>query len=295
MTPGERPSDGSPESVGNGRQLAGGRTPHLVWGLCSEAGPNRDHNEDCAGAWTADADDDGANRGPWFAVADGLGGHAAGEIASRLAIDTGLSNWRRSATPDAARALRAAARAANSAVLEGAAQPGRRGMGTTLSMLTLTSLEAIVVHVGDSRIYRIRNDSCMQLTSDHSRAGEMLRMKLIDAQQAARHPGRSQLTRSLGATPMVQLEVVREPLEVGDAFILCTDGLWDETSNGELTDAVAAMQDDACAAARVAAALIRRAIDRNCADNVTAVVVQLVAPLPGNVGSDRRWPFRRFG
>ncbi len=104
---------------------------------------------------------------------------------------------------------------------------GPQGMGTTLLGLVLAGTEAMVAHVGDSRAYLARGETCTQLTNDHSRVGEMLRMRMITAEQAANHPARSQLTRSLGGDPFVQVDLVRQAVVRHDTLVLCTDGLWD--------------------------------------------------------------------
>jgi serine/threonine protein phosphatase PrpC len=278
---------------GNGRLDDGGRTGPLLWGFCSDAGPHRDHNEDFVGAGRVDHRDDWG-RGPVYAVADGLGGHAAGEIASRLAVERIVDVWSTADGIDAAKLLRSAVRLANVAVVDASLQEGRRGMGTTITTLTLTPREVVVAHVGDTRAYRVRGDSCVQLTSDHSRVGEMLRMKLLTAAQAANHPARSQLTRSLGSDFNVQVDLVREPLEVGDTFVLCSDGLLDAVGNIDLSAAIAAMADDNRSAYHAAKQLVDVAIERGSADNVTAMVIQVCDRPPVATNAERRSRFR-FG
>ena len=143
-------------------------------------------------------------------------------------------------------------------------------MGTTLVALALVGGEAFVANVGDSRAYHVRGGTCSQLTTDHSRVGEMLRMRLITPEQAAHHPARSQLTRSLGGEPAVQVDLVNKDLAVGDVFVLCSDGLWDLVSRREIADAVGAGPADA------AETLIASALDRGAPDNVTVVVVHVL-------------------
>ena len=141
---------------------------------------------------------------------------------------------------DAGRAAAGAAErvsgAANVAVYDAATEPGRRGMGTTIVAATLAGHEAIVGHVGDSRAYLVHGDDCVQLTADHSRVGEMVRMRMITPEEAAKHPARSQLTRSLGAEAGVQVDLTRQAVEAGDSLVLCTDGLWDLVSRLEMAE-----------------------------------------------------------
>jgi serine/threonine protein phosphatase PrpC len=260
----------------------------------SEAGDVRPHNEDYAGAYAPTTPDDAWDRGPLFVVADGLGGHAAGEVASRLAVETVLASWTTGVAAAPRQALRTAARAANTAVYDAGLELGRRGMGTTLTALTLAGREALVVHVGDSRAYLVRGDQCSQLTPDHSRAGEMLRMKLITAEQAATHPARSMLTRSLGADLSVQFDVVDSSVEAGDTFLLCSDGLWDSVRRAELAGAAASIGTEAAPTpAQAADALVDLALKRGAADNVTVVVVRVKSDRPIPAASSRRSLFRR--
>jgi protein phosphatase len=207
-----------------------------------------------------------------FVVADGMGGHAAGEVASRIAVETVLGTWTTGPAGKPQQALRAAVRAANVAVFAASMDQGRRGMGTTLTAMALADGEALIGHVGDSRAYLVRGKRCSLLTSDHSRVGEMLRMRLITPEQAAHHPARSQLTRSLGGEPAVQVDLVRSPLVKDDAFVLCTDGVWDLVSMQDIAEIVSSHSPDEAAEALVDAALLKGA-----PDNITAIVVRSLA------------------
>jgi protein phosphatase len=280
--------------VGNGTLSAGGVLAKLSWAMCSVPGNVRPHNEDFGGAFAPTIPDDAWDRPPLFVVADGLGGHAAGEVASRLATEAVLRSWTESQPTRPHQALRAAVRAANVAVYDAALEQHHRGMGTTLTALTLAGKEASIAHVGDSRAYLARDDECTQLTSDHSRAAEMVRMKLITPEQATRHPARSMLTRSLGAELSVQVDIARTDIRRDDVFVLCSDGLWDVVGRADL---LATLSDLGSASmptpGEAAAALVDLAVKRGTADNVTAVVVQVKSdrPIPG--AGSRRSLFRR--
>lgn len=289
------PAPGDDEA-GNGRIEGHGVLAKLAWALLSEPGDVRPHNEDCAGAFASTAPDDAWDRGPLFVVCDGLGGHAAGEVASRLAIDAALSDWTGGGGQAPKQAVRAAARAANLAVYDASLESGRRGMGTTFTALTLAGRDAHLAHVGDSRAYLIRNGGITQLTADHSRVGEMLRMRMITPEQAANHPARSALTRSLGGEPIVQIDLVSQPVETGDVFLLCSDGLWDTLSRAELLALTATIGDaELPTPADAVAALVGSAIEQKAADNVTAVVVKVTSDRPIPAASGRRSLFRRGG
>jgi protein phosphatase len=281
-------------TVGNGELQGHAVLAKLAWGLRSHCGPVREQNEDYAAALVSTAPDDAWDRSPLFVVADGMGGHAAGEVASRTAVVSVVGAWTSDAPIGSAKGLRAAVRAANLAVIDAAEEPGRHGMGTTLTALTLSGREASIAHVGDSRAYLIRGDSCIQVTVDHSRAGDMLRMKLITAEQAANHPARSQLTRSLGSDPLVQVDVYRQSIEQGDTWVLCSDGLWDVVGSRDIVDTIGAIgrDRDIATAGDAAQQLVDLAIERRTLDNVSAVVVRVTSdrPIPPEL---RRSRFRR--
>ncbi len=260
----------------------------------SEPGDVRPHNEDFAGVYAPTMPDDAWDRGPLFIVADGLGGHAAGEVASRTAVETALAHWT-TGTPGAPhQALRSAIRAANVAVFDAALQNRQRGMATTFCALTLAGKEAIIGHVGDSRCYLVRGQTTTQLTNDHSRVGEMLRAGLITPEQASNHPARSMISRSVGSEPTVSVDIVRQPTEVGDTFVLCSDGLWDVVGRLEITEVVSAIGTPAVPTVIAAAdALIEEALARNTPDNVTLLVVRITTDRPVPAANTRRGFLRR--
>ncbi|HMC51323.1 MAG TPA: PP2C family serine/threonine-protein phosphatase [Acidimicrobiales bacterium] len=279
---------------GNGVLVMAGDAEKVSWALRSDPGQVRPHNEDFAGAFVHEGPDDAWDRGPLFVVADGLGGHAAGEVASRVAVEGMVAAWRAGSPGPPNQALRTAARAANVAVFDAALERGRRGMGTTLTALTLAGHDAFIAHVGDSRAYLVRGRECHQLTSDHSRVGELLRMRLITPEQAASHPARSMLTRSLGAEGVVQVDLVRQVLEPGDRFVLCSDGLWDTVARAEIAQMVSApARPGQASPADAARALVELALERKAPDNVTAAVVCVTSDQPIPAASPRRSLFRR--
>ena len=257
-----------------GTSSAQSESSKYSWALRSHPGRERSENEDFVGAY-APAEPDA--RGSLFVVCDGMGGHAAGEVASRLAVETIVENWVGSTGGAAHQVMRASVRSANSVVFSASLDADTRGMGTTLTALALVgdeALEAVIGHVGDSRAYRVRHGQCEQLTADHSRVGEMLRMRLITPEQAKTHPARSQLSRSLGGEPAVQVDIVRNPVMPKDAFVLCCDGVWDLVSMREIAHATAKGPADG------AEELIALALDRGAPDNVTVVVVVVSADVP---------------
>lgn len=223
-----------------------------------------------------------------FAVADGLGGHAAGEVASRIAMET-MGGLRYAERPE--RWLRQAFNAANLAIWNHAhANPDDFNLQSTATAILVLGEEAIIAHVGDCRAYLVRDGAAEQCTVDHTRAMEMLRLRIITPQQAVRHPARSQLTRSLGAELLLNVDVTRRRLRADDILVLCSDGLWSELSREEIADTVGA----AIAPEVAADALIHIALARQAADNVSVVVIRVDGPLEAPVPArGRRWlPWR---
>jgi len=279
---------------GNGRLIEHAVLAKLAWALHSEGGDARPHNEDFAGAYAPTIPDDAWDRGPLWVVADGMGGHAAGEVASRMATETALASWGEGSPAPPAAALRDAVRKANTAVHDASHDAGRRGMGTTIVALTFAGTEALIANVGDSRAYRVRDGECTQLSTDHSRVAEMVRMRMISPDQAASHPARSMLTRCLGNDLTVQVEIAKEPLRKDDTFVLCTDGVWDVVPRSDIADiGMALMKGDLATPADAADRLVRTAIERGTTDNVTAVVVRLTSDRPIPAAGARRLFFRR--
>ena len=283
-----------PETEGNGRLDAHAVLAKFAWGLVSDPGKVRPHNEDFAATWVPTTPDDTWDRGPLWVVCDGMGGHAAGEVASRIAAETLVAAWGGGSASAPAAALRAGARDANTAVCDAGMESGLRGMGTTLCALTLAGEEAFVANVGDSRCYRVRDGQCEQLTTDHSRVAEMLRMRMITPEQAAGHPARSMLTRSLGADLLVQVDVVKETSRQGDTFVLCSDGVWDVIGRTDIAEVATSIGGpDAPTPAVAAQRLVDTAISRGTTDNVTAVVVRITSDRPIPSAGPRRLFFRR--
>jgi protein phosphatase len=279
---------------GNGVMAGHALLAKLAWAFRSDPGSVRDHNEDCAGAFAPTIPDDAWDRGPLFVVADGLGGHAAGELASRMAIDTALAAWTDGAPAAPHAALRSAIRRANVAVFDAAIEAHTRGMATTCTALTLAGREAIVGHVGDSRCYLARRDTVSQLTNDHSRVGEMLRAGLLSPEQAANHPARSMVTRTVGTEPTVHVDLVRQGTEAGDTFVLCSDGLWDVVARHEIGQVAADIGTPRVPTVVDAAdRLVDLALGRGTPDNVTVLVVRVTTDRPVPAAAARRGLFHR--
>jgi protein phosphatase len=175
-----------------------------------------------------------------YAVADGMGGHRAGEVASTTALQE-LEKWalRFGELEDQAleSGLNEAFRQVNRVVYESSTTvPENAGMGTTLTVLLTSSKTAVIAHVGDSRAYLWRNEELTLLTTDHSLVGELVRLGQISPAEAEKHPQRHVLMRAIGADPEIELDCTGISLQAGDVFLLCTDGLSNLISNQELAE-----------------------------------------------------------
>jgi PPM family protein phosphatase len=206
-----------------------------------------------------------------FAVADGLGGLSMGDVASRMALDTVDMALRGQST---AAALRAAGQEANEAVWR-YANGHDTAIGTTITALAVTDeAGALALHVGDSRLYRLRHGRLEQLTEDHTVTADLVRTGALDQRDAGSHPHRHVLTRAIGVAPTVDLDETAVALEVGDRLLLCTDGLFQafETAQaGELARVLAEEgEPQACADN-----LVSRAVAGGTTDNATAVVIDV--------------------
>jgi PPM family protein phosphatase len=207
---------------------------------------------------------------PFFAVADGMGGARAGEVASHLATEAFGADRDPEAAPE--RRLAEIARDANRRIYELANQDeSHRGMGTTLTAAMVSGQEVSIGHVGDSRAYRLRDGRLEQLTKDHSLVAELERTGQISPEAAEQHPQRSIITRALGPEPDVEVDTYTVPGREGDVFLLCSDGLTSMVSDDDMADVLrqAPSLDEA------AEALVRAANQSGGKDNITVVLFRL--------------------
>jgi serine/threonine protein phosphatase PrpC len=226
---------------------------------------------------------------PLYAVADGMGGHRAGEIASRVALEALLANA--PARLDA-KALGRAVRAANREVIAAAAKSrGRTGMGTTLTAAMVDGASMAVAHVGDSRAYLLHDGRLERLTDDHSMVGDLIREGTLTEEEARFHPQRSVITRALGSDPNMVADVFEVEGSPGDRLLLTTDGLTAMLADEFIGEILVAEKDPD----RAARTLVDAANRAGGYDNITVVVVDLTstpaaayAPRRGSAASGRR-------
>lgn len=233
----------------------------------SDVGCVRETNEDNAQFF----DSDWPSHGVLAIVADGMGGHAAGEVASQIAVETVSKLYFESQSPPPD-ALRTALESANSAIFEAARRDAsKRGMGTTCVVLVVRGNEAFCAHVGDSRLYLVRQNEIYQMTQDHSAVAELVKRGLLSAQEARTHPQKNVILRAMGTQAHIEVEVWDEPFETraGDCWILCSDGLSDLVENSEICRAVTQSGENA---PDVLVALARKGGGH---DNISVICVQI--------------------
>ena len=207
---------------------------------------------------------------PLYAVADGLGGHQSGEVASALAIEALRDHAPKH--PDSV-ALARAVQSANEAVIAGIRKgEGREGMGTTMTALMVEDGHAVFAQVGDSRAYLLRDGRLSQITEDHSVVGAMLRSGHITVEEARRHPQRSVITRALGSDPHLNVDTFDIVVLRTDRLLLCTDGLTTMVEDEAIQEILNGELDPN----RAAETLIQAALDAGGNDNISVVIVDVV-------------------
>jgi protein phosphatase len=240
----------------------------LRWGGASDVGQVRQVNQDSMLLGSA-----------VFVVADGMGGHAGGEVASRLAVETMEAELEGGAGSELHRVidLVTAVQAANDRVWEQSEQePSLAGMGTTVVAIGLVEeggeTRLAIVNVGDSRAYRLSQGQLDQISDDHSLVGELFREGRISAEEAQHHPQRNIVTRAVGIEQFVDVDEFQVLPRTGDRYLLCSDGLTDEVSEADIAEVLRTIDDPD----EVARALVQQANRNGGRDNITIVVVDVV-------------------
>lgn len=243
----------------------------LDYALLLDRGLVRERNEDRCGAFEPEDQALHAQRGRLFVVADGMGGHAAGDVAAEIAVQTIQEAYFHGDWTGAPAKLRAAFVAANQAILRAARDGGRQGMGAAAVAAAVVEDRVAVAHLGDCRGYLVRGNHITRLTSDHSWVQERMDAGRLTPDEARIHPYRNVLTRALGAEAEAAPDVAERPLTPGDALLLCSDGLWGLADDRDLAQALTAAPD----AAQAAQALVDLALARGGHDNISVVVVRV--------------------
>ncbi len=245
-------------------------TPVVQYASRTDVGMRRAANQDSLAVRLCSDHEEWSRCGHLFVVADGMGGHAVGDLASRITIETlPHAYFKRQATSVESR-LREAIMAANKAINDrGRENREFEGMGTTCSVLSLSERGAFVGHVGDSRVYRIRRGQIEQLTFDHSLQWEMIRLGRATAENVELFHPRNVITRCLGPDPMVQIDVEGPfSVEAGDHFLLCSDGLTNHVTDAEIGQIAGSLPPS-----ESSRLLVNLANCRGGSDNSTVIVV----------------------
>jgi protein phosphatase len=252
-------------------ERAHGIAVDTLLGAKTDLGCVRENNEDKFEFFQPDDEDVLALKGSFYAVADGMGGHAAGQIASEIALKTTIKAYYADSSPMIEESLRSAIQQANGLIYDAArAISERNGMGTTLTVLVIRGEEAFIAQVGDSRCYRLRGSRIELLTDDHSWVNEQVKRGALSEEEAEMSPFKNVITRSIGNSPSVDVDIFTEDLETGDQFLLCSDGLSNEVSTEDMRDAMKRSSPS-----QAAWDLVELALDNGGGDNCTVLILKI--------------------
>lgn len=245
--------------------------PKLSFGAKTDMGKVRENNEDKHEFYIAEKESDLAAKGHVFVVCDGMGGHEAGQCASEIACKTFIDVYRSHPSEDPMVAARAAVTAATRFIHDiSLAIPSRKGMGTTLVALIFRQESVLVVNVGDSRAYRTREGETLQLTTDHTWVEETVAAGMMTREEAEVHPYRHVITRALGTERDVACDLFEHPIQEGDVYMVCSDGVTNHVDNDRIGIILGASHPSEAAWRLVGDALVGGG-----SDNATAIVVRV--------------------
>lgn len=240
----------------------------------TDLGMKRSQNEDSHGCWVSDDSAERERRGVLMVVADGMGGSQAGEVASRLAVQTVIRVFREGSGADPLDDLYRAVESANQVVHhESVSHPGMSGMGTTCIAVAVRGRDVYLAHVGDSRAYLASDGKFRQLSQDHSLVAQLVRDGQLTPEQARSDPRRNVVTRSVGVSASVEVDAQRFDalLRDGDTLLMCTDGLHGLVSDAELLEIAGGPDlEDGCRRA------IALANERGGHDNITVILARML-------------------
>lgn len=240
-------------------------------GARTDLGRIRENNEDKYEFFQPDDIEILALKGSFYGVADGMGGHSAGQIASELALKNTISSYYADDSPLLIQSIKSAISQANGIIYETArAISERAGMGTTITALVIRGEQAYIAQVGDSRCYLLRDKKIRQITEDHSWVQEQIKRGALTQEEALSSPYKNVITRSLGNTPSVDIDVFEEDIEEGDKFLLCSDGLSGLVSDDEMQKILIKSSPS-----QASWELVNLALDRGGNDNVTVLIVEV--------------------
>jgi protein phosphatase len=256
--------------------------PYVKMGAKTDLGRVRENNEDKFEFFEPEDPAVLATKGSFYGIADGMGGHSAGQIACELALKVVIRAYYESPSADTHASLHRAVEEANAMIYDTAQMiTERSGMGTTLSAVILREDKVTVVQVGDSRGYLIRDGQISQITEDHSWVAEQVRNGSMTWEEAQSSPFRNIITRSIGTASTVEADVTTEDIKVGDTLVLCSDGL---SGHVDPSDIMATVLEHSPSIA--AMRLVEEANERGGRDNITVMVLSVRALEPFTASSE---------
>jgi PPM family protein phosphatase len=239
----------------------------------SDVGCQRQTNEDSCGYWEPEDTGTFERLGRLLVVADGMGGHEGGQIASRIAVEAVQETYSASSEADAQSRLLEAFREAHQRIRQRAREsPLLRGMGTTCTAFALVGGDVYFAHIGDSHLYLLHQGNLRLLTRDHSLVARLIETGVIRAEEAENHPQKHVLTAALGVAGEIDPDFPAQPVAVekSDVLLLCTDGLWGQASDSEIEQVLSAQPPtDACRS------LVDLAKRRGGPDNITVQIARI--------------------
>lgn len=247
--------------------------PGMEVASLTDVGCQREDNEDSYAYWESPDAAVFARLGRLAVVADGMGGCEGGQFASRIAVDTVQESYSSAREGDPQELLLEAVHLANVRVQENAqANPALHGMGTTLTAAAVVGGNLYFAHVGDSRLYLLREGSLRAVTHDHTLVARLVESGVIRPEDAESHPQKHVLTAAVGVGEEISADFAPEPiaLEKSDVLLLCTDGLWGQMSEAEMADILSSRKLEAAARA-----LVQLAKEHGGPDNITLLVMQM--------------------
>ena len=259
-------------------------TGYIEIASITDVGMQRNHNEDSVAS------------NPQLGVtvlADGMGGYKAGEVASAIAVNTIMTELKKtinsvkpaevdtkSGYTKLSMLVESLVKTANEAIFNTAtSQPQYKGMGTTLVMALFYNNRMTIAHVGDSRLYRIKDNTLEQITQDHTLLRELIERGFYTEEQARNSPNRNLVTRALGVDKEVEVDIQEEVVTPGEKFLLCSDGLTDMLEDEEINSILEEYSDNIETCAQV---LIDQANDKGGLDNVSVIITNIVKPFPSD-------------
>ena len=264
--------------------LAFGFQYDLVASVLSDVGCQREINEDFGRYFRYFDSPHNVKKGSLLLVADGVGGNSAGEVASRTAVEV-ISRVYYDHAGDSQASLVEGFRAANDQIYQAAAENrDLKGMGTTCTALVINEGRAFAAHVGDSRLYLVRNGEIYLMTEDQSVVREMVKFGIISREEARHHPNKNIIITALGGSAEIETSRWDAPLPIheGDIFVVCSDGLYDLVEDKEIKEAVVTgTPQSACAS------LISLAKERGGHDNITVGILSVVSPRAVEAGQSQ--------